>query len=123
MRKPLTHPSLAAPADVIYFVGWINPRPNHAFAAFIRFTSGSAAYVDLGLASAEKREAIAVALNRFLKQEDWRTLESAVSIPGGVSASAPISYEGLPVVLWPSADTLAVMKSPNGHRPGGGAVA
>ncbi len=123
MSKPLTHPSLAAPADVVYFVGWINPRPNHKFAAFIRFIAGSAAYEELGLASTERRDAIADTLNLYLKKEDWRTLENAVSIPGGVSASAPIRYMNLPIVLWPSADTLRVMKEPKGHRPGGGAVA
>lgn len=123
MSKPLTHPALSAPADVIYFVGWINPRPKHHFAAFIRFIAGSGAYEELGLSSIEKREKVANTLNRYLSKEDWRTLENAVSIPGGVSASAPISYMNLPIVLWPRADTLAVMKSPNGHRPGGGAIA
>lgn len=123
MSKPLTHPSLSAPADVIYFVGWITPRPKHTFAAFIRFTAGSSSYEELGLASVERRELIADTLNRFLVGQDWRVLENAVSIPGGVSASAPIMYMNLPVVLWPRADTLRVMKAAPGRGPGGGAVA
>jgi hypothetical protein len=123
MSKPLTHPAFSTPAKVIYFVGWINPRPNHTFAAFLRFLAGSQTYFDLDLASGESRAKIAKTLEDHCKRVDWRTLEAAVSIPSGVSASSPFAIYDVPVILWPRADTLAVMKSPSGQRPGGGFVA
>jgi hypothetical protein len=113
----MTHPALSAPADVIYFLGWITPRKNHTFAAFIRFIAGSGAYEELGLASRARRDEIAGILSRYLTKQDWRVLENAVSIPGGVSASAPVSYLDLPIVLWPSAETLHQMKRPRDGGP------
>ena len=123
MSKPMTHPALSAPAQVIYFVGWITPRPKHKFAVFLRFTAGSHVYHDLDLGTLEARQRLADTIERHCKRIDWRQLESAVSIPGGVSASAPLAYADVPVILWPHAETLAVMKSPTGRGPGGGAVA
>ena len=38
-------------------------------------------------------------------------------------AAEPIAYKNLPVVLWPSAETLIEMKSPLGRGPGGGYAA
>jgi hypothetical protein len=123
VTKPLTHPALSTPAKVIYFVGWISPRPNHQFAAFLRFIAGSGAYEELGLDSTERRDLIAQTLERYLKREDWKTLSEAVSMPGGVSASAPIVYQNIPVMLWPAAETAQQMKSPLGRGPGGGYAA
>jgi hypothetical protein len=119
----MTHPALSAPAKIVYFVGWITPRPNHSFAAFLRFLAGEGDYERLDLASSESRSLARQVLEDHCKRIDWRTLEAAISIPGGISASAPLAYHRTPVILWPAADTLAVMKSPTGHRPGGGAAA
>ncbi len=123
MSKHMTHPSLSAPAKVVYFVGWIDPRPKHRFAAFLRFTNDSGAYQELGLHDPAARAAIAKSLEKWLIKQDWRVLESAVSIPGGISATEPIAYLDLPVILWPSAETLIEMKSPLGRGPGGGYAA
>lgn len=119
----MTHPALSAPADVIYFVGWITPRPKHHFACFLRFTAGSQTYHDHDLGSGESRSRVARVIEDHLKRSDWRVLEAAVSIPGGFSASAPLAYHGIPVLLWPREETLNIMKNPSGHRPGGGAAA
>ena len=119
----MTHPALSAPAKVVYFVGWINPRPNHHFGAFLRFIAGEGTYQTHDLGNPTAREEVRKVLEDHCRRIDWRDLENAVSIPGGVSASAPLAFRGVPVILWPAAETLKIMKSPTGHRPGGGAVA
>lgn len=109
-----THPALSAPASVIYFVGWIEPRKGHRFAAFLRFTNDRPVYQEFGLDVPERRAEIARQLERHFRTADWRVLEAAVSMPGGLPASAPVSYSEVPVLLWPSAATAHVMQKPPG---------
>lgn len=124
MGKPMTHPALSAPADVVYFVGWIEPRPTHFFAVFLRFIAGNEVYRREELGSSEGRAKVAKTIGDHCKRIDWRTLELAVSKPGGVSAASPLAYKGTPIVLWPRKDTVALMNPRGGgSRPGGGYVA
>jgi hypothetical protein len=124
MGKPLTHPALSAPADVIYFVGWIEPRPAHFFAVFLRFIAGNGVYQQEELGSSEGRAKVAKAVGDHCKRVDWRALELAVSVPGVAPAASPLAYKGTPIVLWPKKDTVVMMKPRGGgSRPGGGHAA
>jgi hypothetical protein len=118
----VTHPLLSTPASTLYFVGWVEPRPKHRFAAFLRLVDDQPdAYDRLRLADPVRRAELARGLATYLAGLNWRELEEAVSGPHGVSAPHVIAYAELPVVLWPDEMTLMKMEAPGGGTGGGAA--
>lgn len=116
------HPSLAEPAKVVYFIGWITPRPNHHFSAWLRLLDGQPdAFGRLNLDDGAVRASLCRKLERHLKGLDWRELAEAVTLPWRPVAE-PLCIEDLPILIVPDAETLKKLSVTTGGGGGGAAA-